>query len=483
MEIAYKVLSVYYPYIIGKASGRAQSPIIIPCLKHDQIAQLLIQSTNFFAEEPAFLRLNGRFFIVGDLHGNIVDLVRIIKYVGLPTQEKNIIFLGDYVDRGEFSMEVVIFLVALKMIYPKSVYLLRGNHEFGHLNSTYGFKDIIKRAYSEEIYDLFNRLFANLPIAALIGNHTFLVHGGISEQLVDLSQLDAIKKPSNDFARTPYRKLVMDLMWSDPSPEYSGYGPTNRGEGHFFGEKALSDFLERNQLVRVIRGHQFVPRGVEQFASNLYTVFTSTRYVADVENKSGLIEINAKAILTAYSFPQNIVFQRRNAHFVLIDDVEIPLELVKSTAVSPSSSYAKQFSMLSENVLPTATESTTTHQSNSNSHVFKSMSSLPNASNYISAQTSFPSLGQQFPILGQHQNVIDQDQDNQIDHQQLQNDDGKNTSVSKATSQGLLPSLKVPMEIAGNGAFGGRVTKFTRKYDNYPLKKQMQSANRRSLII
>ena len=477
MEIAYKVLSVYYPYIIGKSSGRAQSPIIIPCLKHDQIAQLLIQGTNFFAEEPAFLRLNGRFFIVGDLHGNIVDLVRIIKYVGLPTPDKNLIFLGDYVDRGEFSMEVVVFLVALKMIYPKSIYLLRGNHEFGHLNASYGLKDIIKRAYSEEIYDTFNRLFANLPIAALIGDHTFLVHGGISEQLVDLSQLDSIKKPSNSFANTPYRQLVMDLMWSDPSPDYPGFGPNNRGEGHFFGEKALSDFLERNKLIRVIRGHQFVPRGVDQFASNLYTVFTSTRYVADVENKSGLIEINEKAVLTAYSFPQNIVFQRRNAHFILLDDVEVPLEIVKSTTVSPSSSYSKQFPALSHNVLPTTTESSI-KKSQVDPYAFKSLTSLPNASNYINTQTTFPSLGQQNASQGHNQTPFD-NQANQNQHQ----DNKQHDPVPKITSQGLLPSLRIPIEVSGNGAFGGRVTKFSRRVDNYPLKKQMQSANRRSLII
>jgi serine/threonine-protein phosphatase 2B catalytic subunit len=96
-----------------------------------ELIQLISRATRLMKEEPNVIRIKEPVVIVGDIHGQFYDLIHMFEKVVdqrmLP--KTNILFLGDYVDRGSYSIEVCIFLFALKIAFPKEVTMLRGNHE------------------------------------------------------------------------------------------------------------------------------------------------------------------------------------------------------------------------------------------------------------------------------------------------------------------------------------------------------------------
>ncbi len=78
--------------------------------------------------------------IFGSLHGQYLDLIRLFEKYGIPDTDPSYykksdiesldyLFLGNYVDRGNFSLEVICLLLALKVKFPLSIHLLRGGHE------------------------------------------------------------------------------------------------------------------------------------------------------------------------------------------------------------------------------------------------------------------------------------------------------------------------------------------------------------------
>ena len=113
----------------------------IPSFDENVLIELCEEARSVFEKEDNILELEGDFIIVGDIHGSIHDLLRILKFH--EENDSRVLFLGDYVDRGHFSLECITILFALKVQYPNKFYLIRGNHEFDSLCSQYGFKDEI----------------------------------------------------------------------------------------------------------------------------------------------------------------------------------------------------------------------------------------------------------------------------------------------------------------------------------------------------
>lgn len=149
--------------------------------------------------------------MVGDLHGQYFDMLNMMQKAGEPGTI-NYLFLGDYVDRGILGIEVVLFLIALKLCEPKTVVLLRGNHESRNMTEAFTFREEVLERFDLEVYDLFMEVFDALPVSALIAKKYLAMHGGISPDLQKLEQINDL----NRFQEVPLEGIFCDLVWADP---------------------------------------------------------------------------------------------------------------------------------------------------------------------------------------------------------------------------------------------------------------------------
>ena len=287
------------------------------------------------------------YYVVGDIHGNLVDLLRILSHVYMNTSDfvPRIIFLGDYVDRGSFSLEVVLLLFAMKNKYPDTIHLIRGNHEFPRnrvedknpnselannklLQELTDFYDVSSATQFESFIQL---LFQWLPIAIVLNKKFLLIHGGLSSKLKKLDKLRKIPLPiqnTND-------KIISDVLWSDPSPSYFYVGESPRGVGIVYGRAMIDDFLQNNNLKLIIRGHQSIQSGIASKIKGVMTVFSTSNYNNE-KNLAGFIRItNSDRIEKFYLNPiQN--FPRREINFSEV--IHIKFSKPKRTLISTSAS-------------------------------------------------------------------------------------------------------------------------------------------------
>ncbi|OHS95739.1 Serine/threonine-protein phosphatase PP1-2 [Tritrichomonas foetus] len=249
------------------------------------LARLVATARVFLDSEPVLLRINKRIQIIGDIHGNIDDLIRIFEKCGYPPKT-NYLFLGDYVDRGPASIEVITLLLALKCKYPSNIYLLRGNHETSLVSRAYGFYRECEVKYSSDLFFYFMRAFHAFPLAAIIMDTALCVHGGISPSLDSIESFEMMKKPEEILTQT----VFSDILWSDPKENEEGFQANTRGCGYFFNEKVLNTFLQNNNLQMIIRSHEEKEYGYEWAfpeSRNCLTIFSNSDYCG--HNNYGII--------------------------------------------------------------------------------------------------------------------------------------------------------------------------------------------------
>lgn len=187
-------------------------------MKKDATVKLLHMALDTFKKEENIVKVPDPVVFVGDIHGQFFDLVKMLDLVG-KIGDLNFVFLGDYVDRGMFSFEVVATLYALKLCYPTKVTLLRGNHECRQMTENFNFLIEIEEKFDNEVYELIMETFDALPLAALVDNKILAVHGGISPELQSMQAINRIER----FKEIPRIGLFTDLMWSDPVENETGY--------------------------------------------------------------------------------------------------------------------------------------------------------------------------------------------------------------------------------------------------------------------
>lgn len=259
----------------------------IPLLESD-IKILCHEVKSILIEQPIFLELEAPLNVLGDIHGQFYDLLRLLEVGGFPP-DSNYLFLGDYVDRGKFSIETVCLLFVYKYKYPENFFLLRGNHECASINKMYGFYDECKRRYSIKLWKIFTDVFNYLPIAACIEDRILCMHGGLSPDFHSLEQLYLISRPTD----VPDSGLLCDLLWSDPGEEVTGWGENERGVSVTFSRGVVEGFLERHDLDLIIRAHQVVQDGYEFFADKrMITVFSAPNYCDEFDNNAGIVTID-----------------------------------------------------------------------------------------------------------------------------------------------------------------------------------------------
>lgn len=255
---------------------------------HSWEIQLICSAAReIFLSQPSLLKLQAPIKVVGDVHGQYTDLLRVLRLSGVPP-DTNYLFLGDYVDRGKQSLETILLLLCYKIKYPDNFFLLRGNHESANVTRMYGFYDECKRRLSTKCWKLFVDVFNSLPFAATIQDKIFCVHGGISPQLTDLKQINKIHRPTD----IPDDGLLTDLLWSDPDSNIRDWSLNDRGVSYTFSKKNISDFCFKFKFDLIIRGHMVVEDGYEFFArKKLVTIFSAPNYCGEFQNWGAVMSV------------------------------------------------------------------------------------------------------------------------------------------------------------------------------------------------
>ena len=222
-------------------------------LPEKEVLQLCERARSLISEESNVHSVRAPVTVVGDIHGQFHDLLEMFKLGGY-APDTNYLFLGDYVDRGYYSVETVTLVVALKVRYPDRVTIIRGNHESRQITQVYGFYDECMRKYGHAgIWKAFTDLFDYMPLTAVIENQIFCPHGGLSPSIDSLEDVRKIDR----FQEVPHEGPVCDLVWSDPD-DRTGWGMSPRGAGYTFGQDITEQFNHANGLKMIARAHQLV---------------------------------------------------------------------------------------------------------------------------------------------------------------------------------------------------------------------------------
>ena len=247
-----------------------------------------IKELNRKMQNIVYLEPKGKFYVVGDTHGQFQDVMALFEKFGYPTRETPYLFNGDYVDRGSMGIEILCVLMAFKLSDPECVYLNRGNHETQSMNSMYGFEKECTSKYSPTTYRECSDMFNTLPLGHLLNKKVLVVHGGIfsNEELKieDVQKLDRFRQP-------PESGPINDILWSDPM-EQNGLAPSPRGLTRTFGPDITERFCERNGIDFVIRSHQVMQDGIQEMHNGkCITVFSAPNYIGTMGNKGAIISL------------------------------------------------------------------------------------------------------------------------------------------------------------------------------------------------
>ena len=300
--IIYELVEVFQKYTKRAIPGVTNDidKISLPILPASLVVQICQLAEYAFKQDPFIMRFDGNITVVGDLHGHLPDLFRIFQKCGWPPAKKYL-FLGDIIDRGEFSLETILIILVLKISFPENVFVIRGNHEFPDMYKKGGFLAEIVHFYKEiDLEPYFFSCFSQIPIAALIANKVLCLHGGIGPSVGSIADIERTPKPLIEFNSEPQQTI----LWSDPNEYSTDFEPSSRGLGYFFGEECLSRFLSKNNLTLLVRGHECVEKGVEcVFKKKCMTVFSASRYCNSSANKAGVTHFKEDGQYEVVTFP------------------------------------------------------------------------------------------------------------------------------------------------------------------------------------
>lgn len=283
-----------------------QIEVLMKCdiLSEPEVKILCDKAREIFSQEGNVQYIDSPVTVCGDVHGQFYDLMELFR-VGGKIPDTNYLFMGDYVDRGFHSVETFLLLLAIKVRYPDRLTLIRGNHESRQITQVYGFYDECMRKYgTANVWRWCTDLFDYLPLAAIIDNRVFCVHGGLSPSISTIDDIRLIDRKQE----VPHDGPMCDLLWSDPE-DINGFGMSPRGAGFLFGSSVVQNFHETNKMELICRAHQLVMEGCKwHFNENVLTVFSAPNYCYRCGNVAAIMELDdqLKRELTIFeAAPQN----------------------------------------------------------------------------------------------------------------------------------------------------------------------------------
>jgi len=254
----------------------------------DVVRLLCTINMELYLSQDALLELEAPINIVGDVHGQYHDLLRLLDFGGWPP-DTNYLFLGDYVDRGKQSLEVITLLLCYRILFSDNFFTLRGNHECAAITRIYGFYDECKRRYNVKTWKAFCDVFNRLPFAAIIDSKIFCVHGGLSPEVSNMEQIRQIQRPLD----VPEVGMQCDFLWADPEPDILGWASSDRGVSFVFGGDVVRDFIKKHDFDMVVRAHQVVSDGYELFWDRkLITLFSAPNYCGEFDNSGAMMVVD-----------------------------------------------------------------------------------------------------------------------------------------------------------------------------------------------
>jgi len=257
-------------------------------IKESEVKALCNKAREILIEEGNVQRVFAPVTVCGDIHGQFFDLKELFQ-VGGDVPDTNYLFMGDFVDRGFYSVETFLLLLALKVRYPDRITLIRGNHESRQITQVYGFYDECLRKYgSVNVWRYCTEIFDYLSLSALIEDKVFCVHGGLSPSINTLDQIRTIDRKQE----VPHDGAMCDLLWSDPE-DIDGWGLSPRGAGYLFGGDVVEQFNRTNNLDLICRAHQLVMEGYKyMFSDMLVTVWSAPNYCYRCGNVAAILEFD-----------------------------------------------------------------------------------------------------------------------------------------------------------------------------------------------
>ncbi|KAB8297889.1 hypothetical protein EYC80_001676 [Monilinia laxa] len=258
-------------------------------LAESVIEAICAKTKELLMQESNVVHVLAPITVVGDIHGQFFDLIEIFKIGGF-CPDTNYLFLGDYVDRGMFSVETISLLVCLKLRYPHRVHLIRGNHESRGVTQSYGFYTECSRKYGNaNVWHHFTDMFDFLTLSVVINDQIFCVHGGLSPSIHSIDQIKIIDR----FREIPHEGPMADLVWSDPDPERDEFSLSPRGAGYTFGAQVVKKFLEVNKMSHILRAHQLCQEGYQVlYDDRLSTVWSAPNYCYRCGNMASVLEVS-----------------------------------------------------------------------------------------------------------------------------------------------------------------------------------------------
>lgn len=267
---------------------------VIENYSEKDILTLIKEVRNIFDSESNLAYIpKSKVMVVGDLHGDLETLQKIVQLFFRDNFDQ-LLFLGDYVDRGAKQVEVVNVLLYYKKTLPDKIVLLRGNHEDPIINRHYGFYDQVRLKFSnyKHLYRAYNQLFSKLPLAAITWNRIFCLHGGVPQDLENIKAINNLPKDQEQIKHP----VTKQLLWNDPHKRVKEFKWSNRGPGiKRFGKEAFEKFINENQIKHIIRSHEKCKNGFKKyFDDKLISIFSSRSYSKRISTVIGVIERNGK---------------------------------------------------------------------------------------------------------------------------------------------------------------------------------------------
>ncbi|CAD6888792.1 unnamed protein product [Tilletia controversa] len=300
--------------------------------------QIMLGAFRLFNREPTLVEYTvaegTTIDVIGDTHGQLYEFAHLLTLTGPPSDTHALLFNGDFVDRGSWSVEIALIIMAYKCAFPKTTLVNRGNHEAEQMNKVYGFEGEVKAKFGGDFtFKLFTELFNALPLATLITatkeplqgadvpakaplaqkspilsapsveaggrKRYFVVHGGLFSR--DGVTLDEIRQ-INRYQQPGQEGLMSEALWADPQVA-NGRGPSKRGVGLGFGPDITRQWCELNGITAVIRSHEVRQGGyAEEHDGRCCTVFSAADYCGSTGNQGAFGRIDDRGSIDWVTF-------------------------------------------------------------------------------------------------------------------------------------------------------------------------------------